>query len=160
MAFHGTHLAVAATCSFCGSGFLSKHTGSARSNHLFCSAKCKVNHRLELRRTDPAHKLYEIYSGAKHRAKRDGRNFKLSLGFLEDLWREQNGHCLLSGRKFQWGGGPTRIHRDAPTLDRIDSSLGYTKDNVRLITYQLNIAINHFGLAAFQELAQEVCYRG
>jgi hypothetical protein len=58
--------------------------------------------------------------------------------------------------RVEWGIGEYRNHPNAPTLDRIDSAKGYTKDNIRLITYQLNIAINQFGLEAFKALAKRV----
>lgn len=160
MAFNGTHPVRSFNCTHCGIDFLSKFTGSSKATSVFCSSACKTNHRLESRKTDYKKKIYELYNGAKTRAKRDGRDFDLTLGFIEKLWDDQKGQCLLSGRAFEWGSGPHRNHRDAPTLDRIDSERGYTQDNVRLITYHLNIAINKYGLEAFKELAQEVCYRG
>lgn len=149
-----------AVCSYCGIDFLSKFTGSSKAKSQFCCPDCRTKARLESYRNDPNKKLYQLFQGAKSRAKRDGKEFDLTLEFIKQLWADQRGCCLLSGREFKWGSGPDRNHRDAPTLDRIDSERGYTQDNVRMITYHLNIAINKYGLEAFKELAQEVCHSG
>lgn len=153
----GQHKLKALVCSNCNIDFLSKWTGLGK---CFCSSKCQSNFRQKEKYTDYKKKIYEMYAGAKSRSKRDNRDFDITLGFLEELWDQTNGHCYLSGRKFVWGPGPDRISKDAPTIDRIDSSKGYTKGNIRLITYQLNIAINKYGLDSFMELAKEVLNRG
>ena len=43
----------------------------------------------------------------------------------------------------------------APSLDRIDSSKGYHKDNVRLVLCAVNTAMNEWGLTMFDEIASK-----
>jgi hypothetical protein len=154
----GQHKLKSYVCSNCKIDYLTKWTGGINNN--FCSKKCGEDFRAKERYADYTKKVYEMYHGAKSRAKRDNKQFDLTLGFLEDLWNKTNGCCSVSGRKFVWGPSKDRISKDAPTIDRIDSNKGYTKDNVRLITYHLNIAINKYGLDSFLELAKEVISRG
>ncbi len=55
---------------------------------------------------------------------------------LVSMFNDQAGRCALSDVKMTWGLGayfPTSI-----SIDRIDSSKGYTKDNVRLLCYAVN----------------------
>lgn len=53
---------------------------------------------------------------------------------LFDLWDKQNGKCAYSGL-------PLSIETNHPeivSLDRIDSGLGYTKDNLQLLAWSVN----------------------
>lgn len=58
---------------------------------------------------------------------------------LMAMWASQDGKCAVSGVRMTWGGGggrgglPTSI-----SIDRIDSSGGYEKHNVRLVCYCVN----------------------
>ena len=147
---------ISKNCLFCGKEF--KCNPKVYKERVFCSDKCRVQQKLKGVREDPAKKIYELYHATKSRAKYANKEFDLSLGFVEDLWKKQKGCCALSGIPFDWSKVETkkRVNKDAPSLDRIDSSKGYTKDNVRLITYHLNLALNSFGLEAFKELAKGV----
>ena len=71
------------------------------------------------------------------------------------LYRAQGGRCALSGRRFDLrhvGSGKAR-RPFAPSLDRIDSTGGYTRDNVRLVCQAVNFALNAYGEDVFREIA-------
>jgi len=73
-----------------------------------------------------------LLNGAKHRATTKSRDFDLTV---EDIvWPT---HCPVFGHKFVYAGGGDR--RTSPSLDRIDSSRGYTQDNVQVISTLANI---------------------
>jgi len=77
-----------------------------------------------------------LIATAKSRAKNQGREFNLSA---EDLHVPT--HCPISGHKLVWhfGKNKPRKHWDnSPSIDRIDSSKGYTKDNVVVISWRMN----------------------
>ena len=59
---------------------------------------------------------------------------------LFGMWELQKGRCVVSGIEMTWGsgGGPGKMNPTSITIDRIDSSGGYTCDNVRLVCYQVN----------------------
>ena len=154
MAFNGKHKETQRICVHCKTPYLSKYTGS--KSRYFCSASCRAKDRASSRRLDHVLKVYELLNGAKFRAKKKGLEFDLTQDFLLDLWVKQEGRCLISKRVFEWGSSTTRTSRLAPTVDRIDSTKGYTQDNVRLVTFHVNVAINRWGLAAFKELCEDV----
>lgn len=52
---------------------------------------------------------------------------------LMALYEEQGGLCAVSGLKMTWMKG--KIILTSMSIDRIDSSKGYTRDNVRLICH-------------------------
>lgn len=60
----------------------------------------------------------------------------VTLDELMDLWEVQGGRCAVTGLSMTWktrSREPTSI-----SLDRIDSSQGYTKGNVRFVCWQIN----------------------
>lgn len=87
---------------------------------------------------------------AKERAKQQGREFSLytnhgAEAVAESIWRdhlERWGHnCPLLGVPLdcEVGGADTgRRRRHAPSIDRIDSSLGYVPGNVWFISWMAN----------------------
>lgn len=73
---------------------------------------------------------------ARNRAERNNLFFNLDLEFMIDLWNKQNGKCALTGLQMttdQHGRLNTNI-----SIDRIDSSKGYTKDNVQFVCSAVN----------------------
>jgi hypothetical protein len=52
------------------------------------------------------------------------------------LWEAQHGKCALTGIAMTWAKG--KIQPTSISLDRIDSSLNYTVDNVRFICHAVN----------------------
>ncbi|UEM24512.1 hypothetical protein JL100_030240 (plasmid) [Skermanella mucosa] len=80
----------------------------------------------------------------------------------EDIWRmfrDQGGRCLLSGIAFS----PEPFFNDslvtrpfAPSLDRLDGTRGYQRDNVRLVCTIANFAMNRWGETVLFQLAQGI----
>lgn len=69
----------------------------------------------------------------------------VSIEDLKDIWNKQNGYCAYSNLKLVL---PTHsdICPDAPykvaSVDRIDSSKPYTKDNIQFVSRTINYAKN------------------
>lgn len=61
----------------------------------------------------------------------------VSLSWLEH--RLIIGKCEITGINFKYGGPRERY---SPSIDRVDSSLGYTNENCRLVVLQYNLAKN------------------
>ena len=52
------------------------------------------------------------------------------------IYKDQRGLCALSGLKMTWMKG--KITLTSLSIDRIDSSKGYERDNVRLVCHGVN----------------------
>lgn len=99
--------------------------------------------------------LSVIRATARKNAVSRGLEFHLTPADISDLWRRSGGCCELSGLKFDLLN--LRGHRRrpfAPSIDRIDSTLGYTVQNCRLVVVILNLAINEFGEDVFAQVAR------
>jgi hypothetical protein len=82
-----------------------------------------------------------IYNKIKHAADVRNLEFAVSHEFLEELFVKQDSKCALSGLpiKFaEYAKLETRHRALTASLDRIDSSKGYTPDNVQWVHKSIN----------------------
>lgn len=92
-----------------------------------------------------SHKFYEELSGTFWSTIRVGAqarniNFNLSQKEAWDLYIKQNRKCALSGIKIQFAKSAVDFAEyQTASLDRIDSSKGYSIDNIQWIHKRLNI---------------------
>lgn len=73
-------------------------------------------------------RLY-LHTSAKHRAKRKGVTFSITV---EDIVIPT--HCPILGIELSFGGS----QENSPSLDKINNSLGYVPGNVQVISYRAN----------------------
>jgi hypothetical protein len=93
---------------------------------------------------------------ARFRAHRKGIAFDLEK-HLEDLQKRIDaGFCEVSGLPFNLDGGRTW---DSPSFDRVDSTRGYTHDNVRVVLHAVNSALGDWGDAKMLEIARAIMAR-
>lgn len=90
----------------------------------------------------------------RHRlnAKRGGREFSITLEDMYDQYEKQNKICALSGRPLKF----TTHCVSAPSLDRIDSSKGYTKENIQWVHIDINFAKQSLSSSEFIALCCDV----
>jgi hypothetical protein len=96
-----------------------------------------------------------LYCSIKNRAKHRGIEFNLSKDFMWELLKKQNFKCALSGVDIQLStkltskGTNPDYKSITASLDRIDSSKYYTKDNVQWIHKDVNKMKNSFNQSYF-----------
>lgn len=89
--------------------------------------------------------LSNIVSCASRRAKKKGMEFDLKK---EDLSIPE--FCPVLGIKLYTSRG--RPTANSPTIDRIDNSRGYTKDNVIIVSYKANTIKNNSTLKELEKI--------
>jgi len=98
----------------------------------------------------------ELLCSAKGRANNKNIEFNLTYEWILDLYDKQGCVCSLTGIAFDFDNKP-KVKRSynpySPSLDRIDTSKGYTQDNVRLVLTAINIALNDFGEETYRIIA-------
>jgi hypothetical protein len=102
-------------------------------------------------------RLINLMSYAKGRARQNKRGFNLDIDFLLEMFTAQNGQCKLTGISFSLEKeNDCRVDPWAISIDRIDSKLGYTKDNVRLVCTVVNFALNEWGEKVLRTMSEAI----
>lgn len=108
-----------------------KHPGGVLGRHNKCR-QCRVPERVLQRQSWTF--VDTMYRQARSRAPKIGKVFSLTK---EDIVIPEICPILQVPLVHERG------HQFAPSLDRINSSLGYTKDNVMVISYRANVLKNN-----------------
>lgn len=111
--------------------------------------------RYEVINSSVEERLKHITYVAKNRAKKKGHVFTLSYPFIHAMWSKQEGKCALSGVEM---GIQTRTD-ELVSIDRIDSSIGYTGNNVQLVAHAVNISKNILPQDYFINMCKHVADR-
>lgn len=107
---------------------------------------------------DPEAELRTVLHRARSRARARKLKLDVDLEFLVSLWHRQKGRCAVSGLSFseEWKDEAFVKTPFGPSLDRIDSSKGYERENVRLVCMAANFALNEWGDDVLRRLAHGV----
>ena len=152
------------TCAFCGGPHTirqAEHDRRLRKNphyQFYCSLKCVSDgggkHNLGVHlglghpeslnagnRKDDLSGFRYLLNKARNRKKHEPTD--LDLPYLKELWDSQDGRCVISGIEMILPSTSLAWTQDThnpwkPSLDRIDSSKGYMKGNVRFVTVMAN----------------------
>ena len=98
----------------------------------------------------------KMHIGIKSRTKKKGFPVSkmITLSQLYGLAQTSNCRCAVSGLPFsmakldKWRAPPFK-----PSIDRIDSTQGYERHNVRLVCYAANLAMSEYGFEVLELIA-------
>lgn len=131
--------------------------GEMRYSISFSNGKCedckKIAQKSYDRDSYKRHRMRNLLRNAKTRANRKGRQFDLDLHVEELQARLDKGFCEATGLPFNLDNDEA-FAWDSPSLDRIDSNLGYEYDNIRIVLYGFNAAVGRWGEDAFRVIAE------
>jgi hypothetical protein len=116
---------------------------------------CEQSLVLKYRTTWPG-RAAEMNRRSKERAKKFGYAHDLDKYWILEKLRNNNFCCQLTNIKLNPKTVDTGVgfaNRYGASLDRIDSSKGYTKNNVRIIANRMNIALGNLSDEQFEEFA-------
>jgi len=139
-----------------------KHKGGKYGKRSICK-QCQALSSKEYRKNNKAfikdlkNKYRNSFEGfvmyslgqARHRNKYE---FSIDYQFLTDLWNKQNGLCTFTGLPLEYSKVPGIKNPYQGSLDRIDSSKGYTKDNVRWVCWFINQMKSDYSENEFKDL--------
>ena len=87
------------------------------------------------RRKDSSYRLQMLLNTSKQRAVSKGREHSITIEDLKEIYPEDN-KCPVFGFELEWNSAGFR--ETSPSIDRIDSSKGYTRDNVQILSWKAN----------------------
>jgi len=146
-----------------------------KGRRLYCSLSCHAKHTREEKLGDWVHseenkKMVRSLAGNKKdeyspfrtllkscrtRTNKGGQpkgHFDLDLAHLKELWEKQNGKCAITKVDLKLESSYNKNYQ--ASLDRIDSSKGYVKNNVRYISVSANWLKNNLDDTHVNEFIQ------
>jgi hypothetical protein len=78
---------------------------------------------------------------------------EVTIEDIYDLWVKQNKKCNLSGIQIDF---IKRKEGVSASIDRIDSSKEYVKDNIQLVHKDINLMKNHFNQDYFLDICEKI----
>lgn len=126
-----------------------------RCGYISYASRCKtcdVENQNKRFNSSPEKRAVVLWNSAKSRCKKEGIPFSITTEDIVKQYRKQNGECYYSGQ-------PMSPIAKSPTLmsiDRIDSTLGYTKDNIVLCCWQVNDMKNNYSQPEFLSLCKQI----
>lgn len=128
-------------CQVCKETFETDYRGTQPKT---CSKECwtirNTAYNKEYRKSAVTKTLSTITAGCRNRARRKGYDCDIDYAYMLELLDKQNGRCAATGILLEASAANTKTYSNPWTIsvDRMDNSKGYTKDNVRLVTYMYN----------------------
>lgn len=104
------------------------------------------------RRKDFDYRLQMLINASKQRAKLNDREHDINVEDIKAIY-PVDGCCPIFGIKLEFNGAGFRD--SSPSIDRIDSTKGYTLDNIQIISWKAN---RIKGAASLQDLEMLVAY--
>jgi hypothetical protein len=131
-----------------------KHKQTHDGLHSWCKACCKksnaisrdkVNSKIETRA-----KIF--LRNARNSAKKRNQEFSLEINDVVGFWNDQAMICAYSGLEMTLEAGKL----NTVSIERIDSNIGYTKENTILVCQAINRMKSDFSYQDFYMLCQSV----
>ncbi len=101
-------------------------------------------------------RMSRLHTNSRQRAISKGWEYDLDSKFLIDLWHKQGGKCAITGQNMEITSLESRTRSLVVSLDRINNSRGYTRDNVWLTTSKVNYMRGVLSMDDFIEMCKLV----
>lgn len=145
-------------CSSCKNEFelsnFFKHSQTSDGHHSWCKKCCKTGNaksRNKLNSTIEGKAKVFLLNAKKSAIKRNNE-FELEILDIVDMWNQQLNICPYSGIIMTLESGKF----NTVSIERIDSKIGYTKDNTILVCSAINRMKSDFEFNEFYNLCKSV----
>jgi hypothetical protein len=131
-----------------------KHKQTADGYHSWCKVCClKGNNRSRAKQNSTIEGRAVVFlRNAKKSSAKRGQVFALTVEDIVACWNDQMAICAYSGREMTLEAGML----NTVSIERIDSSIGYTPDNTILVCQAVNRMKSDFAFEDFYALCADV----
>lgn len=133
-----------------------KRTEEGKLNQLRYSNKRYHQNKDKWKVYQAAHKANKpfefMFKTCRGNARRRGFKVQVDVDFIKSIWNEQNGKCYYTGDEMTQQLG----NENSMSIDRVNSNKDYTKDNVVLCCYRVNVCKNNLNREEFISMSQKV----
>lgn len=131
-----------------------RHNQTSDGYHSWCKICCREGSARSLKKINSTieGRARIFLQNAKKSAAKRGQDFSLSINDIVDCWHRQLGVCAYSGRRMTLDAGQL----NTVSIERIDSSVGYTPPNTVLVCQAINRMKSDFGFEDFYALCRDV----
>ncbi len=112
--------------------------------HSGSNVQCQLCGSDNQRKQRTLNPLKFLLKHAQSHCRKNNREISITIEDLHELLKKQNNRCALTGIEFN--------NDILPSLDRIDSNLGYIKDNIQLLLIKINIMKQTYSQKEFIKL--------
>jgi hypothetical protein len=141
--------------------------GKGRAFTTSCkSCRNKYNKQLSLNPTEKfilgrieqrkKHKLNSVFLTSRGNAKKRGLEHNITKQDIEELFKHQKGLCYYTNKPMYKDIRGLSDNNDGISIDRIDSSKGYIKDNIVLCRWIINRMKNDIDFKTFKEEVKNI----
>lgn len=92
-----------------------------------------------------------LYNNSKTSARSRSLSHSLTKEYISNLLNSQGGRCAYTGREFD-----LTIKDLCPSIDRIDSSIGYEEGNIAIVLTCVNLAKRDMSLDLFIDICRDI----
>jgi hypothetical protein len=134
--------------------FFFKHNQTSDGYHSWCK-KCCTEGNIKSRNKQNATiegRARVFLLNAKRSAAKRNQEFSLTIKDIADFWHEQQQICAYTGREMTLL--PSQLN--TVSIERIDSKIGYTKENTILVCQAINRMKSDFEFDDFYEFCKDV----
>lgn len=119
---------------------------------IYHDGKRRAHERVRNKKVMPV--LRKAVARARLRSKQKGLEFTIDLDWARRQISRQDYHCIATGIEFDTRSRKSFMRPYIPSIDRKNSSMGYTPDNCRLVIFAFNAMVSDWGDGLFFDVAQ------
>lgn len=129
------------TCDCGNSNYLCRHYFVSKRMNPTCGCESTSKGWVEKMKN---HGIMYPFFIILNRCKKSAKPRKLEVSIneydIKETWEKQNGECFYTGIQLELSSGYRQFDDNelSPSIDRIDSNLSYTKDNIKIVHREIN----------------------
>ena len=123
-----------------------------------CSNECRIAYLNGVTRRDELTPFRRMYFHTKSKSRKTWKNGNITCEDIKQIWENQKGICPYSGLLMTLPDTSRKsiCSPKSASIDRLDSSKPYDKDNCQIVCVSMNYAKNSFSDAQIREFIKEL----